>query len=159
MSDQPTVFFEDIEVGTEYWGTEEVADVAEMVAYAERFDPWPMHTDADAGAATPYGGLIGSGGYTIGLWYRSGHGIWNQPNRAWAFLGGFDWHVQFVKPLRPQDRVRLRVVFTDKRPSAKPGRGIAQADTHLVDTDNEPVLSIKVAGLFATRPQRPNAAR
>ncbi len=153
MRHEPSVFFEDIAVGEEYWGTEQVADSEEMVAFAERFDPWPMHTDAAAGAATPFGGLIGSGGYTIGLWYRSGHGVWNVPGRRWAFLGGFDWHVQFKEPLRPGDRVRLRVVFTEKRLSSKPGRGIAKATTDLVDGHDKSVLSIEVAALFGTSPQ------
>lgn len=152
MGEQPSVFFEDIVLGAEYWGTDQVADVDEMVSYAERFDPWPMHTDTRAGAATPYGGLIASGGYTIGLWYRSGHGIWNRPGSRWAFLGGFDWHVQFKMPLRPGDRVRLRVVFTDKHLSSRGGRGTTRLTSDLMNEDDETVLAIEVAALVASKP-------
>lgn len=149
--ERPSVFWEDIETGQEYWGSQELAEHDEMVAYGNQFDPWPMHVSEAAGRATPYGGLIASGGYTISLWYRSGHSIWNRPGEVWAFQGGFDWHVRFLQPLRPGDQVRLRVVFTEKRLTSKPGRGIARADSALVDADGEPVLSIDVHGMFATK--------
>ena len=150
--EKPDFFYEDIEVGHEYWGSEEIADRDEMVAYGKRFDPWPMHVSEEAGRATPFGGLIASGGYSIGLWYRSGHAILNQPGKVWAFQGGFDWHVRFVKPVRPGDRVRLRLVVTEKRLTSKPGRGIVRSDSDLVDSDGESVLSIDVHAMVATRP-------
>ena len=59
-----TVYFEDVEIGRPYWGTELVADEQEMLAYGQRFDPWPMHADPDVGDASPLGGLVASGGYT-----------------------------------------------------------------------------------------------
>ena len=43
---------------------------AEIVEFAERYDPQPFHLDADAGLATPYGGLIASGWHTIALVMR-----------------------------------------------------------------------------------------
>ena len=48
-----TVYFEDVEVGRTYWGSEVVADEEELLAYGRRFDPWPMHTDPDIGDASP----------------------------------------------------------------------------------------------------------
>lgn len=149
--EKPDLFYEDVAVGQEFWGSEEIADRDEMVAYGRQFDPWPMHVSEEAGRATPFGGLIASGGYTIGLWYRSGHGIWNRPGNVWAFQGGFDWHVRFVKPLRPDGRVCLRVVVTEKRLTSKPGRGIVRCDSDLVDSDGDAVLSIDVHGMVATR--------
>ena len=149
--EQPSLFYEDVDVGQEYWGSHEVADRDEMVAYGRQFDPWPMHVSEAAGQATPFGGLIASGGYTIGLWYRSGHAIWNRPGSVWAFQGGFDWHVQFLRPVRPGDRVRLRVVVTEKRLTSKPGRGIVRSDADLVDSEGASVLRIDVHGMVATR--------
>lgn len=148
----PSVFWEDVELGRELLGAEQIADHDEMVAFAERFDPWPMHLSDEGGAASPFGGLIASGGYTIGLWYRSGHGIWHRPGAVWAFQGVFDWHVRFVQPLRPGDRVRLAMTFTNKRLTSKPGRGIAEAESHLVDGEGEPVLGLDVKAMFGTRP-------
>lgn len=145
-------YFEDIEIGRPYWGTELVVDEREMLAYGQQFDPWPMHADPDVGDASPLGGLVASGGYTISLWYLSGHGYLNAPGHEWAFLGGFDWHVQFPKPLRPGDRVRTRSVTTEKRLTSKPGRGILTSQADLVDQDEDPVLRVLVKAMLATRP-------
>jgi len=147
-----TVYFEDIEVGNTCWGSELVADEAELIAYGRRFDPWPMHTDPNIGDASPLGGLVASGGYAISLHYLSAHAILNAPGAEWAFLGGFDWHVQFPKPLRPGEHVRVRLVVVEKRLSSKPGRGIVTAEVDLVDRHDDPVLRIRVAFMMATTP-------
>ena len=147
-----TVYFEDVEVGNPYWGTELVVDEQEMLAYGQRFDPWPMHADPEAAAESPFGGLVASGGYTISLWYLSAHGFMTAPGSEWAFLGGLDWNAQFPKPLRPGTRVRTRLVVSEKRLSSKPGRGIVTHQADLVDQQEEPVLAVRVVCMLATRP-------
>jgi len=63
---EPSVrYFEDLVVGEEEWGIEEVAVEEDMIDYAIRYDPWPHHVDADAARETPFGGLIASSGYSI----------------------------------------------------------------------------------------------
>jgi acyl dehydratase len=145
------IFFEDIVVGSEMWGPDVVADEAEMLDYGHRFDPWPMHVDPSS-TDNPFGGLIASGGYTIGLWYRSGHGIWNRPDHRWAFLGGFDWTVRFLAPVRGGDVLHLWVRITDARKSSTPGRGILTAATELRRrSDDLPVLGIDAVVMVGTR--------
>ena len=146
------VYFDDLAVGDTFYGEEVLADETEMVEYGRRFDRWPMHADPDIGAASPLGGLVASGGYSISLWYKSAHSFLSAPGSEWAFMGGFDWHVQFPLPLRPGDRVRNRIVITDKRLSSKPGRGIVNNQADLINQDDGEVLRITVAYLMATRP-------
>ena len=146
------VHFEDVEVGHPYWGTEIVADEQEMLDYGQRFDHWPMHADPEVGAASPLGGLVASGGYTISLWYLSAHGFMAAPGSEWAFLGGLEWSVRFPRPLRPGDRVRTRLVVSDKRLSSKPGRGIVTHQADLVDQQEDPLLAVRVVCMLATRP-------
>jgi len=43
---------------------------AEIVAFAERFDPQPIHADADVADGGPFGGLIASGWHTASLAMR-----------------------------------------------------------------------------------------
>ena len=45
-------------------------DEADVVAYARRYDPQPIHVDRDAAAAGPFGGLIASGWHTVSLVMR-----------------------------------------------------------------------------------------
>ena len=148
---EPNYFFEDVEVGVEEFSGELVVDREEMLDYARANDPFPIHVDEDAAAASPFGGLIASGGFTISLWYRLHHSKNRDLQRVEAFLGGFDWHVKFANPVRAGDRLRLRSVAMEKRLSSKPGRGVITWVTDLVNQDETTVLSIETASLFATR--------
>lgn len=153
MSAEPRlVFFEDLHVGMEMWGTEETADRNEMIDYAERYDPWPMHLGDEGAARTPFGRLTASGGYVIGLWYRSGHGIWHRPDWTAAFLGSLNWQVAFPQPLHAGEIVRTRTVITHMRLSSKPGRGVVSHTSDLVNGTADVFLTVDVVFLIATRP-------
>jgi acyl dehydratase len=62
--------FEDISVGeTDSFGGYEVTS-EEVVEFAERYDPQPFHTDPEAAAETPFGGLVASGWHTAAMTMR-----------------------------------------------------------------------------------------
>ena len=62
--------FEDVPVGeTDSSGSYEVT-AEEIVAFAEQYDPQPFHTDPDAAAETPFGGLVASGWHTAAMTMR-----------------------------------------------------------------------------------------
>jgi acyl dehydratase len=124
-----------------------------MLAYNKAYDPFPIHVDEVAAAASPFGGIIASGGYTISLLYRLVHNLDRELNRVQAFLGGFDWQVKFAHPVRAGDRLRLRATFTENRLSSKPGRGVTNWLSEVVNQDDLIVLSVAGASLIATRPQ------
>jgi acyl dehydratase len=144
-------YFEDLSVGDNWTSSEHTVDHEEMLAYGRANDPWPFHADPKAAARSPYGGLIASGGYTITLMYRLGHEIINQPNRRWAFLGGFDWHLKFAQPVRAGDRLRERITILEMRASSKPGRGIFKNLIELINDRGSVVLSIESIAMMATR--------
>jgi len=152
-----TIYFEDLTAGDSWTSSEHVVDGPEMLAYSRRNDPWPMHVDPDAAAKLPYGGVIASGGYTISLMYRLGHEIYNRADLRWAFLGGFDWHLKFVEPVRAGDKLHERIMILETRPSSKPGRGISKIRMELLNESDRVVLSVESTGLMATRP--PDASR
>ena len=59
--------YEDVTVGeTIDCGTTTVT-ADEIVTFAKRYDPLPMHTDPAAAADSPFGGLIASGVHTWAL--------------------------------------------------------------------------------------------
>jgi acyl dehydratase len=65
------LFFEDIPVGHVFdLGTIDV-DRAEMLAFAQRFDPQWYHVDADLAKASHFGDIIASGFYTGSLFMRA----------------------------------------------------------------------------------------
>jgi acyl dehydratase len=147
------MYFEDLNVGDSWSSSEHPVDHDEMLAYARANDPWPFHADPEAAAKSPYGGLIASGGYTITLMYRLSHEINNRPDRRWAFLGGFDWHLKFASPVRAGDRLHARVTILETRTSSKPGRGIFKNLIELINDQGSVVLSVESTAMMATRPQ------
>jgi len=148
-----TVHFEDLEVGASFTSEEVAADREEMLDYSRLNDPWPFHVDEAAAAQTSFGGLIASGGYSITLMYRLGHRIYNQPGGRWAMLGALEWRLAFPAPLRPGERVRLRLTVKDKRESSRPGRGHVRLLYELLNQDGVVVLSVLNAALIGRRPR------
>ncbi|MFQ5931709.1 MAG: MaoC/PaaZ C-terminal domain-containing protein [Nitrospiraceae bacterium] len=146
------VYFEDLVEGAVFSGREVVANKDEMLEYARQYDPWPFHVDAEAAKQTPFGGLVASAGYTFSLWCRSFHTVYRTPEAGWAFLGGYDLHVKLLEPVRPGDRLRLRVSIEGKRSSSRPGRGHVDCLHVLTRQDGVPVFSVRVSLLVATRP-------
>jgi acyl dehydratase len=146
------IYLEDLSIGDSWESSEHVVDGDEMLAYNQQNDPWPMHVDPEAAAKTSYGGVIASGGYTISIMYRLGHEIYNRPDRRWAFLGGLDWHLKFVEPVRAGDRLRERITILEARPSSKPGRGITKIRMELVKKRGDVALSVESVGMIAARP-------
>ena len=147
------IYFEDLNVGDSWISAEHTVDHEEMLAYGRTNDPWPFHADPEAATRSPFGGLIASGGYTITLMYRLGHEIVNQPDRAWAFLGGFDWHVKFPEPVRSRDRLNERITILEKRLSSKPGRGVVKVLIEVINDRERVALWIESTMLIATQPQ------
>jgi len=150
---EPNYFFEDVLVDVEEFSSELIVDRDEMVAYGRANDPYPIHVDEAAAAASPFGGLIASGGFTMSLWLRLQHVNNRDLQRVEAFLGGFDWQGKFPTPVRAGDRLRLRKIVTGKRLSSKPGRGVVNWLMELINQDGRTVLSIEGAILMATRHQ------
>ena len=146
-------YLDDLVIGEAEWGIEELAVKDEMIDYAVRYDPWPFHVDTDAARQSPFGGLTASSGYSLGLWYSSANrGIWNRPESPVALIAGLEMRLRYPNPLRPGDKVRSRVVVTSKRPSSKPGRGVAEGTSELINQDGDTIIDAEVVWLISTRP-------
>ena len=145
------ITFEDLDEGAVFWGEEVVADTDAMVDYAKKYDPWPFHLDAEAAKQTAFGGLVASAGYTFSLWCRSVHTIIRTSDVEWAFLGGYDLRVKLLQPVRPGDRLRLKVSIGQKRLSSKGGRGHVDSHHLLIRQDAVPVFGVELSFLISTR--------
>ena len=151
MYSAPTIYFEDLEVGSVHLGGECVCDKDEMLEFSRRNDPWPFHVDEAAARLSPFGGIVASGGYIITLWYRSLVEIYNTPRTTWAFLGGLEWKLKFRAPVRAADILRARVTVKDKRLWIKPGRGMVTLFNEILNQRSEVVCIFEVTALLATR--------
>ena len=97
---------------------------AEIIAYAERFDPQPFHTDPVAAKAAPlFGGLVASGLHTMGACFGLilGSGFFRQVS-----LGGSEINTKWPAPLRPDEAVSVESIVESVKPSrSRPEMGVA----------------------------------
>ena len=142
--------FEDFKVGdvTEV-GPVSVSE-AEIIDFAERFDPQPFHIDPEAAKSSPFGGLIASGWHTtalfMGMFVR---GILLDS----ASLGSPGVEaIRWTAPVRPGDTLTGRVTITDVQPSeTNPKRGTVFTTNEVFNQDGVLVLTMKARGFFARR--------
>ena len=69
----------------------------------------------------------------------------------WAFLGGYELHIKLLQPVRPGDRLRLKLTIGSKRPSSRVGRGHVESVHVLMREGDVPVFSVELGLLMATR--------
>lgn len=143
----PAIVFDRLQAGDVFDLGEVTVTAEEIVAFARAYDPQPFHLDADAAAASPYGGLIASGWQTCGLFMRAfARGFLNRT----ISLGspGID-ELRWAQPVRPDDRLTARYELVSVRASAsKPDRGIAIGRGSLVHAERGEVLSLVATNLL-----------
>ena len=133
------VFYEDIELGTTVRVGSYRVYTADIVSYARRWDPLPVHIDEQAAKQTMFGGLTASGSHTLAIRTLLLHRVPIQDGVIAA--GGWD-EVRFHKPVRPGDDLWLEVTWTAKRISAsKPDRGVVTGMMKLLNQHGDVVLS------------------
>ncbi|PWC33155.1 MaoC family dehydratase [Azospirillum sp. TSO35-2] len=144
-------YFDDVSVGDRFQGGPLEVSEAEIIAYAERFDPQPFHLDPQAAKDTLFRGLAASGWHTAGMTMRMIVG--SNAELAGGYVGmGVD-SIAWPKPTRPGDVLRIEMEVLDARRSAKrPDQGVLRVKTTTLDQADE-VVQVMVANLLA--PARP----
>ena len=131
-------YFEDIRPGDVVRSPAYTVDEDEMVEFARRWDPVPIHVDPVAADAV-VGGLTASGSYVLAVKSRLLHEL---PAKVAIFgSAGYD-EVRFHEPLRPGDTVHVALEWLDCRPSSsKPDRGVVKLRISLVNQNGVAVMS------------------
>lgn len=144
-------WFEDYVPGSVFEFGHVTLSEADILAFARAYDPQPIHLDAAAAAKGPFGGLIASGVHTMAACMRLyvDHYISQVASLA---SPGLD-EVRWPRPVRPGDRLRIRVAVAEARVSrSKPDRGLVHSSVEGVNQDDGVVLSFTAMNLFARRP-------
>jgi acyl dehydratase len=133
-------YFEDIRIGdAETVGEYEVTET-EMVAFAQKWDPLPMHIDAVAAKKSIHGEIIASGQYTLSIKQK----LYTQTEFiSDAAIGAIVWdEVRFANPVRTGHRLSLTAECIDKRASeSRPDRGVLTFNVSMKTQHDETVLS------------------
>jgi len=144
-------YFEDYEARTVHEFGPLAVEERDIISFANRFDPQVFHTDPAAAKETIYGGLIASGWHTSGLMMRLYSDHYLSKN---ASLGspGVD-ELRWKKPVRPGDRLSIRVTIKDtRRSTSRPDRGSVHSFIEVLNQDRQVVMSMKAVNFLLCRP-------
>jgi acyl dehydratase len=143
-----TEYYGDIAVGDRRELGTVTAEREEMLAFAQRYDPQPIHTDPEAAVASHFGGIIASGWYTASLCMRALVDTVLADSGAIGALGIEE--LRWPTPVRPGDILAVETVIEDKRPSeSDPTRGLVTSRLSAENEAGETVLEWTATTLWA----------
>jgi acyl dehydratase len=146
-------YFEDYTAGAVYEYGHIAVTEAEIIEFAQRFDPQPIHTDPDFAATGPFGGIIASGWHSASICMRmvADHYLSRVASLASPGIDELRW----LAPVRPGDSLRLRATIVETRPSrSKPDRGLVRTKAELINADDQVVLSLIAMNILRCRHPR-----
>jgi len=143
-------YFEDYQPGAVYeYGYAGVTE-AEIISFAERYDPQRIHIDRAFAASGPFGGLIASGWHTASIAMRMivDHFLSEVASLASPGIDELRW----AAPVRPGDSLRLRTAIVEARRSrSKPDRGLVRTRAEVLNQRDEVPLSLLAMNLIRLR--------
>jgi acyl dehydratase len=133
------LYLEDLEIGRSYGSGEALVSEAEIIEFAERFDPQPFHTDPVAAAASVFGQLVASGWHTAALTMRLR--VTSDLRLSGGWIGMGIESMKWPKPVVPGDRLTVTVEVIEKRESkSRPDRGVIRVRTSTFNERGELVF-------------------
>lgn len=151
VRDRPGQYFEDYPPGAVYVGGPITVSEEDILDFARRYDPQPMHVDKEAAKAGPFGELIASGWHTGSLVMQLlvRHFVPAPGNLASPGLDELRWRL----PVRAGDALTLRVtVVTARRSRSKPDQGVVTSLVEMQNQRGDVVMSLKPISLMRCRP-------
>ena len=144
-------WFEDYVPGAVYEYGSATLGEADIVEFARRWDPQPMHTDPEAAARGEFGGLIASGWQTVAVMMRLL--VDNFLSHVASIASpGID-ELRWRRPVRPGDVLRIRVsILEATRSRSRPDRGMVRTLVEVLDQRDEIVMSLRAMNLMRCRP-------
>ena len=129
---EKNMYLDDLFVGQTFSSREHALDVAQIIAYAQQFDPQPFHTDPEAAQHTFFQGLAASGWHTASVSMRL---VTESIPLADGIIGGGMEELAWPQPTRPDDRLHVESEIVEIIPSrSKPDRAMVRV---LCQTKNQ----------------------
>ena len=143
-------FFEDYTIGEVAEFGDYLITQEEIVSFAKAYDPQNFHTDPEAAKASSFGGLAASGWMTGAVVMRM---MCDHFIPAVSAMGspGLD-QIRWPRPVRPGDRLRVRVtVLEARRSQSKPDRGVLLLRQEAINQDDKIVMLIEARAIYRCR--------
>lgn len=123
---------------------------ADIIGFAQQYDPQPMHLDPNAASFTIYGGLIASGWHTGALFMRLlvRNLIANTKSLGSPGMEELRWPA----PVRPGDTLTGKIEVLEKRLSNSRPMGIVRWRGELRNQSGQLVMSSIGTNFFGLKP-------
>ncbi|MGQ0509137.1 MAG: MaoC family dehydratase [Betaproteobacteria bacterium] len=145
-------YFEDYREGEVHELGSRRLEEAEIIEFASKYDPLPFHTDREAAARSPYGGLTSSGWLTALVMMRmlNESFICVETSLGSPGIEKLEW----LLPVRPGDELSGRVEVNAVRASrTKPEMGFVTNTATLSNQDGALVYRSRSVAIVRTRPR------
>lgn len=133
------MFFDDLPVGYRFETGTQTLPRESITDFARQWDPQPFHIDADAAAASPYGGIIASGFHTLLTSFTQTlrADVWNEASMGSPGMTDIQW----LRPVRPGDTLRTLAEVVASVPStSRPDRGRTSIAYEVLNQSDEVVM-------------------
>ena len=153
MSDDPSLYLEDIVPGQEWQAGPHVVTAGEIARFADLTrDHHPLHTDAAYSRSRGFPDVIAHGLFGLALMEGLKTELRLYETSSIASRG---WDkVRFRVPVAAGDTLRLRFRFLTCRAGSKPDRGVVTEALELLNQRDEVVISAEHASLLLRRVAR-----
>ena len=147
---QTNLFFEDIELETQFETATHIVTPADIAVFADvTRDHHPLHGDADYSRSQGFPAVIAHGLFGLSLMEGLKSELKLYQETSVASLG---WDaVRFKAPVLAGDALRVRFRFVEKRPTRNPARGIVIEALDLINQRDEIVTQARHTSLILTR--------
>jgi len=143
--------FEDFSPGESLEYGDRLVTAEEIVEFAREFDPQPFHLDDEAGRETQAGGLIASGWQIAALLMRLNCDEFLLRCASQGAPGTDE--INWLKPVRPGDRLRVRRTTLSARASrSRPQTGLVEFLFEVFNQNGEIVMTQKGPLFIGRRP-------
>ena len=148
-SDRALLWLDDLAPGQVFESGSRTISREEIVSFALNFDPQPFHIDEEAAKNSLFKGLAASGLHTFGVSIRL---LLDTFSLATGLIstGG---EIQWKKPVRPGDVLRLRIEISDVATDPMNDRGVVTLDIQTRNQNDEVVQTFAPRIVAFKRPR------
>ncbi|WP_293765520.1 MaoC family dehydratase [uncultured Aquitalea sp.] len=146
------LYFEDLTPGRRFSTGSVTVSEADIIGFAQQYDPQPFHTDPEAARHTFFDGLAASGWHTSSLTMRLV--VESELSTvANGLIGmGID-KMRWPRPTRPGDTLTAELTVLDQRRSgSRPDFGVVRFSWTTVNQHGETVMALETSIWVACRP-------
>jgi acyl dehydratase len=145
-------FYEDLRVGEKKTTPRYTMTENEIVEFARKYDPQPMHIDKAAAAQGPFGGIIASGWHTAAVAMRLTADAAMLGNTGEVLGMGVE-NLTWPKPVRPGDILEAEIEIESMRESkSNPKYGVVKLATTVRNQRGETVYTFSPSCWVLRRP-------